>query len=211
MVSSFTRAERNAIVQSLLLDGPEAGAIFEGDTTLAATYHFARFMEALGLDVTGDEHLRDTPGRVAEMYAELLAGDQSFSFTTFPADGATEMVLVRDIPFVSFCAHHFLPFTGTAHVAYLPGERLVGLSKLARTVHEFALRPQVQERLTSQIADALTERLDPRGVAVIVSARHECMELRGAKATGATTITPAFRGAFTEGAEHDRLRSLIEG
>lgn len=165
---------------------------------VAASTHFAAFMRALGHDPDADDHLRDTPRRVARMYADLLSGGDGFAFTTFPADGADQMIVVRDIPFASFCAHHFLPFTGVAHIAYVPGDRIAGLSKLARAVATCAARPQVQERLTGDVAGLLTDRLDPLGVGVVIEARHECMELRGARAVGATTVTSALTGCFRD-------------
>ena len=140
------------------------------------------------------EHLHETPRRVAAAYAELLT-PVPFNATTFPNDeGYDELVLVRDIPFQSLCAHHLLPFHGTAHVAYLPGERIIGLSKLGRVVDLFARDLQVQERLTDQIADWLEEQLAPRGVGVIVEAEHLCMSLRGVQKPGALTVTSALRG-----------------
>lgn len=163
-----------------------------------AARHFAAFMRSLGHDPAADPHLLGTPERVARMYADLLGGGDGFPFTTFPADGADQMIVVRDIPFASFCAHHFLPFTGVAHVAYVPGERIAGLSKLARAVVACAARPQVQERLTDDIARLLTDRLDALGVAVVVEARHDCMQVRGVRAVGATTVTSALNGCFRD-------------
>jgi GTP cyclohydrolase IA len=147
------------------------------------------------------EGLRATPARVARMYSEIFAGlfedpGQHLS-ATFEADH-DELVLVRDIPPYSMCEHHLLPWFGKAHVAYIPGEdrRVTGLSKLARLVEGFAKRPQVQERLTSQVADALVSKLQPLGVLVVVEAEHLCMSMRGVKAPGATTVTSAVRGHF---------------
>ena len=158
---------------------------------------------ALGQDPTSD-HLQETPRRVAAAYTELLS-PTPFTMTTFPNDeGYDEMVLARDIPFTSLCQHHLLPFTGRASVAYLPGERIVGLSKLARVVELFARRLQVQERLTAQIADQLEEALEPRGVGVVLDAEHSCMSLRGVRATGARTTTSALRGLIRE---DERTRS----
>jgi GTP cyclohydrolase IA len=151
-------------------------------------------LEALGVDLT-DESLRFTPTRVARMYAELLEPPAAFQVTTFPNDGAyDELVIVRDIPFSSLCEHHLMPFTGVAHVAYLPGARIVGLSKLARVVELYARRLQVQERMTSQIADWLETHLEPRGAGVVLEAEHLCMTIRGVKTPGARTITSAVRG-----------------
>ena len=150
-------------------------------------------LAALGADVES-EHLEATPRRVARAYAELLS-PVAFQATTFPNDeGYDELVLVRDIPFQSLCAHHLLPFHGTAHVAYIPGDRIIGLSKLGRVVDLFAHDLQVQERLTTQVADWIEERLAPRGVGVIVEAEHLCMSLRGAQKAGALTTTSALRG-----------------
>jgi GTP cyclohydrolase I len=163
-----------------------------------AAWHFRRFMAAVGHDPSnGDNHLSDTPGRVARMYLELLNG-ADFAFTTFPAENADQMIVVRDIPFSSFCAHHFLPFTGVAHIAYIPSDKMAGLSKLARAVVHLARRPQVQERLTEQVADFIWQSLNARGAAVRIDARHECMELRGVRAIGAITTTTALRGLLHE-------------
>jgi GTP cyclohydrolase I len=132
------------------------------------------------------------------MYRELLT-PEPFNFTTFAnADGYDELVLVRSIPFVSLCAHHLLPFKGEAHVAYLPGERIVGLSKLARTVHHFSKALQVQERLTKQVADLIQVELKPKGVGVVVEAEHQCMTVRGVQATGAKTVTSTMYGLLRD-------------
>lgn len=165
----------------------------------AAARHFADFMRAIGHDPDNSLHLAGTPLRVAKMYAELLHG-QPFTFTTFPAEG-DQMIVMRDVPFVSFCAHHFLPFTGKAHIGYIPNAAIAGLSKLARTVQHFAAAPQVQEGLTEDVASALDANLRPAGVAVVIEARHECMEIRGARSVGAITTTSALRGVFTEDSE----------
>jgi len=152
---------------------------------------------ALGADVSS-EHLADTPRRVAQAYAELLT-PRSFNATTFPNDEAyDELILARDIPFHSLCQHHLLPFHGVAHVGYLPGERIIGLSKLARVVELFARRLQVQERLTQQVADWLDEHLAPKGVGVVLEAEHLCMSLRGVQATGSRTTTSAVHGLLRD-------------
>jgi GTP cyclohydrolase I len=152
---------------------------------------------ALGADVEADG-LRETPGRIARAYAELLT-PLPFNVTTFPNDeGYDELVVVRDIPFQSLCMHHLLPFHGTAHVAYLPGDRIVGLSKLGRVVDMFARDLQVQERLTTQVADWLVEQLAPRGVGVIIEAEHLCMSLRGVQKAGSRTVTSALRGSVKD-------------
>lgn len=158
------------------------------------------------------EGLRDTPARVARAYAEIFGGlheSPAPHLARVFGEATDDAVVVRGIRFSSMCEHHLLPFRGVAHVAYLPdGERVVGLSKLARTVDVFARRPQVQERLTNQIADALVEHLSPRGVAVVVESEHLCMTMRGAKKESASMVTSALRGVYRE----DRgLRSEILG
>jgi GTP cyclohydrolase I len=153
----------------------------------------AALLTAFGLDLA-DPSLAGTPGRMARGYAELLT-PRAFTLTTFPNDeGYDELVIARGIPFGSVCEHHLLPFTGTATVGYLPGARILGLSKLARVVELFARRPQVQERMTTQIARWLDEQLAPRGVGVVVEAEHTCMTLRGVAARGSTTVTSALQG-----------------
>jgi len=159
-------------------------------------------LEAIGEDPDRDG-LRFTPRRIADMYEEIFAGlhdDPSRHLvTTFEAEH-DEMVMVRDIPLVSHCEHHLVPFAGRAHVAYIPGDdgRITGLSKLARLVDGFARRPQVQERLTTQIADALMRALEPLGVFVVIEAEHLCMTMRGVKKPGSLTITSAVRGIFKD-------------
>ena len=154
-------------------------------------------LEALGADLEADG-LRETPGRIARAYAELLT-PIPFNVTTFPNDeGYDELVVVRDIPFQSLCMHHMLPFHGIAHVAYLPDQRIVGLSKLGRVVDLFARDLQVQERLTTQVADWLVDQLAPRGVGVIIEAEHLCMSLRGVQKAGSRTVTSALRGSVKD-------------
>lgn len=157
-------------------------------------------LSAIGED-PGREGLVETPARVARMYAETCAGihDEPARHlrTTFEA-GHDEMIMVRDIPLYSLCEHHLVPFYGRSHVAYIPNEdgRVTGLSKLARLVDGFARRPQVQERLTTQVADAIETGLNPRGVLVVVEAEHMCMSMRGIRKPGASTVTSAVRGVF---------------
>jgi len=159
----------------------------------AAQRAAADLLAALGADLT-DEQLRETPRRMIDAYAELLT-PEPFRPTTFPnEEGYDELVLVRAIPFHSLCMHHMLPFHGVAHVGYLPGERIVGLSKLARVVELFARDLQVQERLTTQIADWLRDHLEPKGVGVVLEAEHLCMSLRGVQKVGARTVTSALSG-----------------
>lgn len=163
----------------------------------AAQRGAAMFLTALGVDV-GEDGLSETPARMARAWAEFFA-PRSFDMTTFPNDeGYGDLVLARDIPFRSVCEHHLLPFTGTAHVGYVPGERILGLSKLARVVELFACRPQVQERLTQQVANWLQEHLSPSGVGVVITAEHTCMTLRGVRATGSTTVTSAMHGLLRD-------------
>ncbi|MFD5667952.1 GTP cyclohydrolase I FolE [Streptomyces anthocyanicus] len=171
-----------------------------GGPDLEAAERAAReFLRALGVVVDG-EGTRDTPGRMARGYAELLNA-RPFRMTTFPNDeGYDELVLARDIPLRSVCQHHMLPFVGVAHVGYLPGARILGLSKLARVVEHYACRPQVQERLTKQVADHLVEQLQPRGVGVVVEAEHTCMTLRGVRATGSRTVTSTLLGTLRDDA-----------
>ncbi|MER0481048.1 GTP cyclohydrolase I FolE [Streptomyces sp. Edi2] len=167
-----------------------------GGTDLAAAERAAgQFLHALGIS-TETESLRGTPGRMARAYAELFS-PRPFDLTTFPNDeGYDELVLARSIPVRSVCEHHLLPFVGTAHVGYLPGGRILGLSKLARVVEHFACRPQVQERLTKQIADWLQTQLEPKGVGVVIEAEHTCMTLRGVQATGSSTLTSTLLGTL---------------
>jgi GTP cyclohydrolase I len=161
-------------------------------------------LEAIGEDPDRDGLLA-TPERVADMYAEVFSGlsdsaDQHLS-VTFAAEH-DEMVMLKDIPLYSMCEHHLVPFLGAAHLAYIPNEegRITGLSKLARLVESFSRRPQVQERLTTQIADEIDEKLDPRGVLVVIEAEHLCMSMRGVQKPGTTTITSAVRGLFRDSA-----------
>ncbi len=150
-------------------------------------------LTALGADLS-DESLSGTPGRIARLYGELLT-PAVFNPTTFPNDGGyDELVVAREIPFHSLCEHHLLPFVGVAHIGYLPGERIIGLSKLARVVDHFARSLQVQERLTTQIAGWFERELEPRGVGVVLEAEHLCMSLRGVQKQGATTVTSALHG-----------------
>ena len=165
----------------------------------AAERAAADLLEALAAD-TGSESLEGTPRRIAAMYAELLS-PAPFNATTFPNDGGyDELVVAREIPFHSLCEHHLLPFVGVAHVAYLPGERIIGLSKLARVVDYFARSLQVHERLTTQVADWLERELAPKGVGVVIEAEHLCMSLRGVQKHGAKTVTSALRGLVRDDA-----------
>ena len=159
----------------------------------AAQRAAADLLDAFGVDLD-EESVADTPRRMADMYAELLTA-QPFNPTTFPNDGGyDELVVATGIPFHSLCEHHVLPFVGVAHVGYIPGKRIVGLSKLARVVEVFARDLQVQERLTTQVAGWLDEHLAPKGVGVVIEAEHLCMSLRGVRKAGARTVTSALHG-----------------
>jgi GTP cyclohydrolase I len=155
--------------------------------------------------------LRDTPKRVAELYTEIFGGlHEDLSAILKPIDGEAhkEMVLVKDIPFYSVCEHHLLPFIGKAHIAYIPGEgKIVGFSALTRALEMLARRPQVQERLTTQLADLIVESLDPRGAMVVIEAEQLCVSMRGVKKAGAKTVTSAVRGIF-EANERTRVEML---
>ena len=165
----------------------------DGVDLAAAERAAAQFLHALGVS-TDSESMQGTPRRMARAYADLFS-PRAFDLTTFPnEEGYDELVLARSIPMRSVCEHHLLPFTGLAHVGYLPGQRILGLSKLARVVEFFACRPQVQERLTKQIADWLQTQLAPKGVGVVIEAEHTCMTLRGVQATGSTTVTSTLLG-----------------
>ena len=181
---------------------PALRVVHEGGDTvdIAAAETAARdFLGALGIALDS-ESLAGTPGRMARAYAELFS-PRPFNLTTFPNDeGYDELVLARGIPVRSVCEHHLLPFVGVAHVGYLPGERILGLSKLARVVEHFACRPQVQERLTKQVADWLADQLQPKGIGVVLAAEHSCMTLRGVQAAGSSTVTSTLLGSLREDA-----------
>jgi GTP cyclohydrolase I len=168
-------------------------------------------LAALGTDVEHDG-IRETPRRMVDTYVELLT-PEPFSFTTFPNEaGYDELIVLRDIPFQSLCLHHVLPFHGVAHIAYLPRDRIVGLSKLARVVDLFSRELQLQERLTTQIASWLQGQLDPKGVGVLLEAEHLCMSLRGVQKPGARTVTSALHGLVRDDARtRQEFLSLIEG
>lgn len=185
-----------------MIDTPGPGR--PGIDTVRIEKAVREILEAIGEDPDREGLLR-TPERVADMYAEIFAGlghDPSEHLeVTFAADH-DEMIMVKDIPLYSVCEHHLAPFVGRAHVAYIPNAngRITGLSKLPRLVDSYARRPQVQERLTSQIADQIDEKLEPRGVLVVVEAEHLCMSMRGVQKPGTTTVTSAVRGLFRDNA-----------
>jgi GTP cyclohydrolase I len=171
----------------------------DGERTRAVAEHIRAVIELLGLD-RNDPNLVETPERVAKMYQEMFGGlaeGAEPDITFFPNDEHyTAMVMEKDIPFYSMCSHHFVPFYGHAHIAYIPRDKIVGLSKMPRILEFYARRPQLQERLTEQVAGFLAERLNPQGVMVVIEARHLCVEMRGVKKPGALTVTSAIRGIF---------------
>ncbi|MBQ3899945.1 MAG: GTP cyclohydrolase I FolE [Lachnospiraceae bacterium] len=169
-------------------------------------------LEAIGEDKER-EGLKDTPDRIARMYEEIFEGydkdPKEILSKVFTADNS-EMVIEKDITFYSMCEHHMMPFYGKAHIAYIPGEKVVGISKLARTVEVFARRLQIQERMTGQIADAIMESLGAKGAMVVLEAEHMCMTMRGVKKPGSKTVTVASRGAFSDSEElRNRFFSLM--
>lgn len=176
---------------------------------LAAAEQAAQdLLRAIGADVDSTD-LVETPRRVAASFAELVTPAE-FSATLFPNEGYDELVLVRDIPFQTLCMHHLLPFHGVAHVGYLPGESIIGLSKLARVVEFFARDLQLQERMTVQIADWLEHELAPRGVGVVLTAEHMCMTIRGVRKPGSRTVTSALRGTLrTDARTRQEFFSLV--
>ena len=178
--------------------GTVASSVRSIDIAAPAAETAARvFLEALGLPVDSDG-MRETPGRMARAYQELFTA-APFTFTSFANEnGYDELVLARDIPVRAVCEHHLLPFVGVAHVGYLPGDRISGLSKLARLVEHCGSRPQLQERMTKQIADLLDKELSPRGVGVVIEAEHSCMTLRGVRARGSSTVTSTLLGLLRE-------------
>ncbi len=174
--------------------------------------HVRGMLEELGLDLA-DPNLENTDRRVARMYQEMFQGLKEGSkpeVTTFPNDENYQaMVMERDLRFYSMCAHHLVPFYGHAHIAYIPSDRIIGLSKFGRILEFYAKRPQLQERLTEQVVDCLVERLEPRGAMVVIEARHLCVEMRGVKKPGALTVTSAIRGSFHERPVREEFLDLL--
>lgn len=174
----------------------------------------AGIIKAIGED-PNREGLRETPRRVAEMYQEFFSGlsqDPAEVLATGFEEAHQETVVLRDVPFFSICEHHFLPFYGSAHIGYIPSGRVVGVSKIARALDILAHRPQLQERLTNQLVDTIYDTLEPEGVAVVISAEHMCMTLRGAKKPGSRVVTSGSRGSFrTNAATRQEFLSLLRG
>lgn len=188
----------------------------------AAEEHFTKFMQALGLDVEGDEHLQGTPDRVVrsrfdELFKGIREDPDRHLERTFEDFGQEEhddggLVIVDNIQVQSMCAHHFLPFRGRAHIGYIPNEKVVGLSKLSRVTKGYSRRPQVQERLTNQIADSIQDNLDPLATVVVVEAEHECMSLRGVQEPNTMTRTSALRGKAREDSTiKEEFFQLVDG
>jgi len=198
--------------QALLAQEPEdaPGTADPREPRIAA--HVRAILDELGLD-PGDPNLRETDRRVARMYLEMFHGLEEGAeptVTTFPNDeGYSHMVMEKDIPFYSLCAHHLVPFYGKAHIAYIPRERILGLSKFARILEFYAKRPQLQERLTEQVVNYLQEKLEPLGAMVVVEARHLCVEMRGVKKPGALTTTSAIRGVFHQRPVREEFLDLL--
>jgi GTP cyclohydrolase IA len=175
-------------------------------------HHVRGILTALGLDLK-DPNLAETDLRVAKMYMEMFHGLEEGAepkVTTFPNDECySHMVMEKDIPFYSMCAHHLVPFYGHAHIAYIPNERILGLSKFARILEFYAKRPQLQERLTEQVVTFLADKLQPQGAMVVIEARHLCVEMRGVKKPGALTVTSALRGIFHQKPVREEFLDLL--
>ena len=187
-------------------------SVDEAERVRVIARHMRAIIEALGLDAS-DPNLKDTDERVAKMYLEMFHGlseGAEPTVTVFPNEERyTAMVIEKDIPFYSMCAHHFVPFYGHAHLAYIPNERIVGLSKMPRIVEFYARRPQLQERLTEQVAGFMAEKLAPQGVMVVIEARHLCVAMRGVKNAGALTVTSAIRGIFFDRPVREEFLDLL--
>lgn len=170
-------------------------------------------LEGIGED-TDRPGIKDTPKRVADMYEEIFSGintSEDDLLRAIEGESHDEMILIKDIPFYSVCEHHLLPFIGKAHIAYIPSGKIVGLSSLAKALEHFAKRPQVQERLTSQLADLIMDKLKPKGAMVIIDADHLCMSMRGIKKPGSRTVTSAVRGTFrTKASTREEMLELIK-
>lgn len=184
------------------------GGILDKETEKSASECISDFFGFLGVGI--DTHTKDSPLRITKMYNEFFqTGREEPRFTTFESD-SNDMVLIKDIHFYSLCSHHFLPFFGVVHVAYIPDGLIAGLSKIVRVVNYFSHRPQVQEELTSQVADYLVEKLETENVAVIMSCEHLCMSMRGVNSPGHQTITAALRGGFFDDAKvRSELYSML--
>jgi GTP cyclohydrolase IA len=199
--------------------GPEAEEIDlsrfdprQQEKLLGLAGHVRGILTTLGLDLS-DPNLADTDMRVAKMYLEMFHGLEEGAepkVTTFPNDeNYSHMVMEKQLPFYSMCAHHLVPFYGHAHIAYIPGDRILGLSKFSRILEFYAKRPQLQERLTEQVVTFLQEKLRPQGAMVVIEARHLCVEMRGVKKPGAVTVTSAIRGIFHQRPVREEFLDLL--
>ncbi len=184
----------------------------EGRVVQRVAVHVEAMLTELGLDLT-EANLRETPERVAKMYVEMFHGLKEGTeprTTTFPNDEHySHLVMETKIPFYSMCSHHLVPFYGHAHMAYIPGDRIVGISKFARILEFYAKRPQLQERLTEQVVGYIEEKLQPMGAMVVIEARHLCVEMRGVKKPGALTVTSAIRGVFHQRSVREEFLDLL--
>ncbi len=214
-MSDVTTIDSDQKIRSETNGASGDNTIPQGDDTRivnSVAKHMARIMEELNLDLA-DPNFAETPERVAKMYLEMFHGLREGSepkITTFPNDeGYHHMVIEKEIPFYSMCAHHFVPFYGHAHIAYIPESTIVGLSKLPRILEFYAKRPQLQERLTEQVAEFLWSKLAPQGVMVVIEARHLCVEMRGVKKAGAMTTTSALRGCFADRMVREECLALL--
>ncbi len=201
-------------MSKVLKNGTPVPALDDGDKLAEIATHVRSIMGVLGLDPETDPNLRETDRRVAKMFLEMFSGLSEGAepdITCFPNDeNYTSMVMEKDIPFYSLCAHHFVPFYGHAHLAYVPGEHILGLSKMSRIVEFYAKRPQLQERMTEQVAEYMQHHLKPQGVMVVLEARHLCVEMRGVKKSGAVTVTSAIRGIFLNKPVREEFLDLLK-
>ena len=200
-------SEPETLVENAALPGMD-----DQGTLDTVAHHVRGILTALGLDLK-DPNLAETDRRVAKMYAEMFHGLKEGSepkVTTFPnEENYSHMVMEKDIPFYSMCAHHLVPFYGHAHIAYIPHEHILGLSKFARILEFYAKRPQLQERLTEQVVTFLVDKLQPKGAMVVIEARHLCVEMRGVKKPGALTVTSALRGIFHQRPVREEFLDLL--
>ncbi len=211
LIKADPRADLAGRAASGIKGAPPVGENEDGARLRIAT-HVRAILEELGLDL-GDPNLSRTDERVADLYLEMFHGLREGAepeVTTFPNDeNYSHMVMEKEIPFYSMCSHHLVPFYGHAHMAYIPDERIIGLSKFARILEFYAKRPQLQERLTEQVVDCLVEKLAPRGAMVVIEARHLCVEMRGVKKPGVLTVTSAIRGTFHERPVREEFLDLL--
>jgi GTP cyclohydrolase I len=193
-------------------DESPALAVSQAARVEGIAHHVRGLLGSLGLDLT-DPNLAETDQRVAKMYLEMFAGLELGAepkVTTFPNDeGYSHMVMEKQIPFYSMCAHHLVPFYGHAHIAYIPRDRILGLSKFSRILEFYAKRPQLQERITEQVVSYLDDKLQPLGAMVVIEARHLCVEMRGVKKPGAVTVTSALRGIFHQKPVREEFLDLL--